>query len=169
MGQPAPVQDTREPDVRTRIIEAAERLFAENGYHAVSLRGIMAAAQVNFSAAHYYFRSKRGLLQAVFDRHVALINPAREKRLNDCLTRYRDRCPVEKVLEAYIAPALEICGQPGGKLFIRIAALAHMDPSPELREIIGATYDPVAKLFVSVLKKSCPGLSEKDLFWRLHC
>jgi AcrR family transcriptional regulator len=50
-------------DARTRIVDAAERLFAEHGYHAVSLRSIMALAQVNISAAHYYFGSKKNLLQ----------------------------------------------------------------------------------------------------------
>ncbi len=168
-AQQRAVEEGREPGVRTRIIEAAERLFAENGYHAVSLRAIMSEAQVNFRAAHYYFRSKKGLLQAVFDQHVRHINPVREKRLRECQERHGEPCPVDKVLEAYIAPVLEVCSQPGGKLFVRVSALAHIDPSAELREIIGATYDGTAKLFASVLRKSCPHLDEKDLFWRLHC
>jgi len=156
-------------DARTRIIEAAEKLFAESGYHAVSLRAIMADAQVNFSAAHYYFGSKKGLLKAVFDQRLKEINPAREGRLRACLEQDGEPAPVEKVLEAYIAPALEVVARPGGRHFIRVAALAHMDPSAELRDLVGAAYDATARLFISALRKSCPHLDERDLFWRLHC
>ena len=45
-------------DTRTRILDAAERLIAERGFHGVSLREITAAARANSAAIHYYFRRK---------------------------------------------------------------------------------------------------------------
>jgi hypothetical protein len=89
------------------------------------------------------------------------------------LLRCNDRngkvASVEKILEAYVGPALEICSAPGGELFVRISALAAVDPSPEIKGIMQATYDETAKLFVDTLKRACPKVKEAELYWRLHC
>ena len=154
---------------RTRIVDAAERLFSEHGYHAVSLRTVMSLAQVNVAAAHYYFGSKKNLLQAVLDRRAAQINQARKDRLLRCVDRHGKVASVEKILEAYIGPALEVCSDPGGQLFVRISALASVDPSPDVKDIMQSTYDDTAKLFIDTLKRACPKLKEADLYWRLNC
>lgn len=156
-------------DARTRLVDAAERLFAEHGYHAVSLRTIMGLAQVNVSAAHYYFGSKKNLLQAVLDRRAVQINQGRKERLLRCIDRNGKMASVEKILEAYIGPALEICSDPGGQLFVRVSALASVDPSPDVQDIMQSTYDETAKLFVDTLRRACPRLKEADLYWRLNC
>lgn len=53
-----------------RLLDAAERLFAERGVDAVSLRAIMAAAGTNVAAVHYHFGSKERLIEALLDRHL---------------------------------------------------------------------------------------------------
>lgn len=63
---------------RTRLIESAERLFAERGYDAVSLADIRQSAdQHNASAISYYFGSKAKLLQAIFEHRLPSINEDR--------------------------------------------------------------------------------------------
>jgi AcrR family transcriptional regulator len=161
--------EREELSARTRIVDAAERLFAEHGYHAVSLRTVMALAQVNVAAAHYYFGSKKNLLQAVLDRRATQINQARKERLLRCLERNGKTASVEKILEAYVGPALEVCSDPGGQLFVRVSALASVDPSPDVQDIMQSTYDETARLFVDALKRACPRLREADLYWRLSC
>jgi TetR/AcrR family transcriptional regulator, regulator of cefoperazone and chloramphenicol sensitivity len=54
---------------RTRIIEAALRRFAEDGYEGASTRQIAQEAGVNPPALQYYFDSKEGLYLACF-RHI---------------------------------------------------------------------------------------------------
>jgi len=158
-----------ELSARTRIVDAAERLFAEHGYHAVSLRTVMGLAEVNVAAAHYYFGSKKNLLQAVLDRRAVQINKSRKEHLLRCIDRNGRATSVEKILEAYIGPALEVCSDPGGQLFVRVSALASVDPSPDVQDIMQSTYDETAKLFVDTLKRACPKLKEADLYWRLSC
>ncbi|MBT5685956.1 MAG: TetR/AcrR family transcriptional regulator, partial [Gammaproteobacteria bacterium] len=48
-------------NTQTKILDAAEYLFVEQGYAATSLRAIASAAGVNLAATHYYFGSKKGL------------------------------------------------------------------------------------------------------------
>lgn len=50
---------------RDRILKAAERLFAERGYEATSIRAIVAKARVNQAAVNYHFAGKDGLYREV--------------------------------------------------------------------------------------------------------
>jgi AcrR family transcriptional regulator len=61
---------------RTAILDAAERLFAEQGYDATSLTQVGAAAGVSRGTPGYFFRSKAELYQAVLDRSFAEVSDA---------------------------------------------------------------------------------------------
>ena len=50
---------------KERILQAAERLFAENGYAATSVAQIAQAAGANRALLYYYFRDKRDLYWAI--------------------------------------------------------------------------------------------------------
>lgn len=60
-----------EKDTRTKLMEAATRLFAQKGYSAVSVRELTMAAKVNVSAVSYYFENKEGLYKAVLAEQFA--------------------------------------------------------------------------------------------------
>ena len=51
---------------RERILVEAEALFANNGYHAVSVREITRVAQCNLAAVNYHFGNKQNLYLEVF-------------------------------------------------------------------------------------------------------
>lgn len=61
---------TRDPARKERILAAAADLVARNGYHAVSMSDIGAAAGVTGSAIYRHFESKSALLVALFDRVI---------------------------------------------------------------------------------------------------
>ncbi len=65
MPAPAPRDALRS---RTAILDAAEALFAEQGYHATSLAQIGQRARVSRGTPGYFFRSKEALYRAVLDR-----------------------------------------------------------------------------------------------------
>ena len=50
------------------IIDIAEKLFAENGYDATSVRDIAHDAGINVAMISYYFGSKEKLMEALFER-----------------------------------------------------------------------------------------------------
>jgi TetR/AcrR family transcriptional regulator, regulator of cefoperazone and chloramphenicol sensitivity len=60
-------------NVRTpaRIVDVAARLFAEQGYAAVSLKDIVKAAKVNGASVHYHFGDKRNLYRRVIEESLA--------------------------------------------------------------------------------------------------
>ena len=69
---------------KTRILLAAESLFAERGVEAVSFREIAAAAgQQNTNAVQYHFKNKDRLIQAIFLFRVGQMNERRMRMLAD--------------------------------------------------------------------------------------
>ena len=60
----------RSRPTRDRILDAAERLFAQRGFHGVSVRDITGAADVDVALANYHFGSKQGVLEAVLMRRA---------------------------------------------------------------------------------------------------
>ncbi len=60
---------------RARLLEAAGKLFASQGYDAVSTRALAKAARVNLSAIAYHFGAKEGLYREVMRRLLADTEP----------------------------------------------------------------------------------------------
>ena len=62
----APLAADKDQPARTRLLLAALRLFAQQGYAKTSIRAIAQAAQVNVAAVSYYFGDKATLYAALF-------------------------------------------------------------------------------------------------------
>lgn len=60
-------------DTRRRILDVAARQFREQGYAAVSLRGIAAAAGLRAASLYNHFASKEDLVVAVLDDGIAAV------------------------------------------------------------------------------------------------
>ena len=88
-------------DAREQMIDAAERLAAERGLAAMSLREVQAAAgQRNKSAAQYHFGSKEGLVEAIAATRMGAVG-ARRRELLDALGPHPTR---RELVEALVVP-----------------------------------------------------------------
>ena len=168
----APPAATGAKDLQTRerILLAAERLFARHGYAGVSLRTIMAEANANTAAAHYYFRSKRGVLQAIFEKHAAAMNAERHALLDACERRPGEGlAAIRQLVQAFVGPAIRLRRTEAGQAFDKISALCSVDPDPAVRDIVFHTFDDVGQRFSALLRAACPHLTDAEYYWRLHC
>ena len=157
-------------EAKARILAAAERLFAEHGYSGVSLRSIMAEAEVNTASIHYYFRHKEGLLRAIFEMRVTPMNEERQEQLAALERASAEGVPeVGAVLRAFIEPAIRRTRAKGGQAFNRISALCSVDPDPAVRQVVFDSYDTVSRRFTALLRKACPHLDDEEFYWRQHC
>src|SRR5437763_5037954 len=92
-------------DTKQKILDAAERLIAERGYSATSLRHIIAEAGVNLAAIHYHFGSKEDLLDELILRKAGPVNAERLAWLDRLEADAGGRpLPVEAILEAFLIP-----------------------------------------------------------------
>ena len=97
-----PVAGTRE-----LLLDAAERLFAQHGIGAVSLREIgLSANQRNNGAAQYHFGGKAGLVRAVFTRRAEQVNDRRNALL-DAAGAVVGSAGLAPVLWCYVEPLAE--------------------------------------------------------------
>lgn len=166
----AAVPPAKDLQTRERILLAAEELFAQRGYSGVSLRSIMAAAAANTASAHYYFRSKEGVLQAIFQKHAAAMNAERHLLL-DAYQRKpgAGTAAIRRIVLAFVGPAIRLRETRDGQAFDKISALCSVDPNPLVRQIVLQTFDVVGKRFAGLLRAACPHLGDAEFYWRLHC
>ena len=72
------------PTTRQRLLRSAERLFAEHGIDAVSMRSICAEAdQRNNTALQYHFGDKQGLIEAILAERMSGIHAQRARLLEE--------------------------------------------------------------------------------------
>jgi AcrR family transcriptional regulator len=160
-------------DTRGRILDAAERLFAQQGYDRTSLRAITGSAGVNLAAVNYHFGSKEALLEAVIERRLVPLNEVRMERLRAVLERAREgdgRPAVGDVLTAFMEPTLRFkeSGE-GARDFITLVASAVSVPAGgPVRSIFMRMVEPLFRNLFGALREALPGVPEDVLMWRVH-
>jgi len=120
-------------ETRRLLLRTAERLFAQQGIDAVSLRQIAAAAKMrNTGAVAYHFGDKAGLIRAIIDDRQAQIDKGVRRQLAE-LEQQGRLDDLRAVCEAGIQPAVEEIPE-SGHYFRFLAQLdRHPQAIPELQ------------------------------------
>jgi len=152
-------------ETRLKILDMAERLFADEGYKAVSLRRITAAAGVNLAAIHYYFGSKEELLDELVMRKAAPVSEARMESLRRLKAAAgTNPIPVEDLLEAFLAPAFHAADS--SPEFARLMGRLHAEG---VMPAVGRKHFGAAgECFMAELRRALPAMAEDELAWRAH-
>uniref|UniRef100_UPI003BAA9FC4 TetR/AcrR family transcriptional regulator n=1 Tax=Stappia sp. TaxID=1870903 RepID=UPI003BAA9FC4 len=162
-------RDPRAGESRTRILDAAETLFAGASYAAVSMRDIASRAGVGLGAANYHFGSKKELFKQVFLRRARDLNRERARLLAEAVeAALPSPVGLRMVLDALLRPAIRWSFDPGGRaLFIQFLIRCQADPGSPLRALFHEDLDHLRR-FLPALAQALPDLSEDDILWRLH-
>ena len=158
------------PNTRQKILDAAEKLFARQGFESTSLRSIIASAGVNLAAIHYHFRGKEGLIRAVIERRFARVNDERLRLLTEYEKRPGGRAPlVEEILDAFLAPMLRLgllhSGQ--GRLLMQLAGRLLQASDGMLEKAAGSEFERVAVRFLAAFQRAVP-LTKQEIAWRMN-
>jgi len=145
---------------KTRILDAAEKLFAQNGFEATSLRDITAEAQVNLAAVNYHFQSKESLIGAVIVRRLEPVNRRRLAMLDAA----GPAPTLEQIVEAFIAPVLEAEMPNVAPLIGRVFS----NPAEFAVRVFKEELAPVARRFDEAFAAAVPGIPPDERFWRMH-
>ena len=161
-----------QPDTKQRILDAAEHLFARDGYHATSLRGITTTADANLAAVNYHFGSKEALLEAVIVRRLDPLNEIRNSQLEALLQKAElagELPSCREVLRAFVEPTLRL-RQQGSEAedFIALIGRTLAEPRGIAMSIFLRHMQPLLQRIFQALALSLPALTEQDLFWRMH-
>ncbi len=163
--RPAHAEGTRES-----ILDSAERLFAERGVAAVSVRDITGAAGANLGAINYHFGTKRQLVLAVFARRIDPVSGSELAALDRVAREAGEKPPkLEAVLEAMIRPSVERSVAAGkmNVVFMRLLGRCLSEPNPELMTWLRERMVKVIAHFMALLQRALPELPRDELVWRM--
>lgn len=155
---------------KEKLLDVAERLFAENGISSTSLRKIIGEAGTNIASIHYHFGSKDELIKQVFARRFKPVIKKREEILDKLESYPADSPPaIEEIVRAIVGPILEFrLGYKGGKkLFLTLFAKMHLE-SDEVKTLVIGEMIETDMRFIKILGEALPHLSEEDVIWRFR-
>ena len=159
---------TQAAETRRRLLDAAEHLFIERGYEALSLRQITARAGANLAAVNYHFGSKDAMLRELLSQRLDRLNQERLRLLDACeADRQVPDC--DTILGILFVPALQLGRDPtAGPAFLRLLGRVYSDPSPFIRDHLQQHYRPIFGRFFEAFARALPRLPRNELGLRLH-
>src|SRR5437868_7093417 len=154
---------------RSAILAAAERLYADRGFGDVTLRDIVAEANVNLAAVNYHFGSKDELIAELFVTRSLALNRERLRELRAAEEAVSGRAHVSDVLRALVGPTLSGCLGPERErsTAARFMIRASIETVPPIRRIRNREIDHLRK-FVVAMRRALPERSDVELYWGLH-
>src|SRR5439155_23708747 len=119
---------------RSAILAAAERLYADRGFGDVTLRDIVAEANVNLAAVNYHFGSKDELIAELFVTRSLALN---RERLRELRAAEEAGADVSDILRALVGPTLRGCLGPERErsTAARFMIRASIESVPPIRRI----------------------------------
>ncbi len=151
-------------DRRQAILLAAEKLFAQSGYRAVTIRQIADEAQVPLALVGYYFGPKQELFHAIFehwrgtiDERVALLKGVQQGRPKGAALR--------PIVQAFVEPVLRLRASAEGESYALLMARELAYRSPETDRVLSDFFDPMAHVFIDSMHQACAGSTRAQAAW----
>ena len=153
-------------ETHERILEAAQKLFAEKGLDATSVRDITAAADCNVAAVNYHFGGKENLYLESFK---AMLGPLRDQRLA-MIAELMEREPVP-TLEEFLATFAEgfldpLVDHSRGRMFMVFVSRELLDPRLPLSVFLEEFILPMVQRAAAALERVGPPMTPNN---RIMC
>lgn len=156
-------------DTKTRILDAAEKLFAERGFSETSLRLITSKAEVNLASVNYHFGSKKELIRAVLARYLDVFMPVASAEIVK-LQGVDKTASLHDIFSALVSPLLNLnqLRAEGTSTFLQLLGRGYIESQGHLRWFITTHYGEHLAQFVKAVADSTPHIPPTEMFWRLH-
>lgn len=156
---------------KRKLLDAAEQLFAEKGFEAVSVRDITQLAKTNVAAVNYHFGSRDGLLALVMMRYMLPITEERLARLDSVERKWSGKsAPLEEIIDALVRP---LVGQVrkselAERLFYKLTGRICAEQGDGLPLQLEDQFRQVGERFSKAFAKALPTVPSEELAWRIH-
>jgi AcrR family transcriptional regulator len=152
------------PDRRLAILLAAEKLFAQHGYHAVTIRQIAEEAGVPLALVGYYFGPKQELFHAIFEHWSHTI----DERLAGLAAVDNDPenpHTLPRIIEAFTAPVLALRASAEGEYYALLVARELYHATEEADRVLRGYFDPLAEAYIDALHLALPHATRGQAAW----
>ena len=151
-------------DTRQKLLDAAERLFAEKGYDGTSLRDIALAADQHLALSTYHFGTKELLFEGVIKRRATAIETIRMTGLAEVdVSSMTPSDAVRALIEAYALPMIRARygsskqWQAHVQLMSQLVSVRHWVP------LIRKYYDNCGKAYIAKFREALPHADHDSL------
>jgi AcrR family transcriptional regulator len=159
----APATPLRQ-DRKADILLAAEKLFAQRGYHAVTIRQIAQEAGVPLALVSYYYGPKHALFQAIFAHWNSTIEE-RVNRLHAIDLDALNPSTLPAIIEAFIGPVLKLRASNEGEYYALLVARELHHATDETDQVLRAYFDPLAHAFIDAMHVALPHATRGQITW----
>lgn len=150
-------------DRKAAILLAAEKLFAQSGYHAVTIRQIAEEADVPLALVSYYYGQKHELFEAIFAHWNATI----EERLQEL--RNAETGPanarLERIIRAFVGPVLRMRASAEGEYYALLVARELFYATEVTDRVLRVYFDPLAHAFIDALHRIFAQATRGQIAW----
>ncbi len=144
---------------RERILKAAERLFAERGYEATSVRAIVGKARVNQAAINYHFAGKDGLYREVLRAAFRALTEHQLAHAEEMKALSREQALVEFVRHQ-LQPLI---GRDELSRHLRIFNWETVRPTAVFRKLLSEEAAPFMGVAVDLVHRFLPDADQRTL------
>jgi AcrR family transcriptional regulator len=156
-------EDAR-PDRRQAILLAAEKLFAQHGYHAVTIRQIADEAGVPLALVGYYYGPKHELFHAIFE-HWSHSIVERLAGLRAVRNDPDDPQTLPRIVEAFTGPVLALRASAEGEYYALLVARELYHATDEADRVLRSYFDPLAEAYIDALHVALPHATRGEAAW----
>lgn len=139
--------------MRARILDAAEQVFAQNGFAGATIRDIAKLAETQVGLVHHHGGGKEALFRQTVHRRAEELGAARRKALADA--KAAGALGLKEILRAFFGPYLLLAETgPQWRAYARLVAYVSADP--RWRDLAAECFDPTAQMFLDEIAACLP-------------
>lgn len=148
-------------NTRKRLLDVAEKLFAEKGFAGTTVRDITSQGHCNIAAINYYFGGKDNLYLQVFHRQIDLLRKVRIDSIHTVMQDERQPPSIEKLLRNFATMFLKsLLDDGGGSHFVQLVTREMLNPHLPREIMINEFVKPVLGAFKEALFRLYPELDD---------
>ena len=152
-------------DTRGKLLDAAEVVFAKQGYDGTSLRDIANAARLHLALSSYHFGTKERLFEEVIRRRSLEMEEMRLSRLFKIQSGAQSASETVRLLiEAYVSPMIEARYGHSRQWQAHVRLMASLVNVKRWTPMIRKNYDRCAHMYIERWQEVLPGVDNNALF-----
>lgn len=152
-----------EKQVKDRLLDTAEGLFAEKGFDGTSIREITSRAKCNLAAVNYHFGGKEKLYSEVFRRRLIAMRDVRIASIEEVMSQTDHEPTLEELIRAFAIAFIEpLVDKSQGQRFIRMTIREMLDPRLPKKMFTEEIAIPTLSALGKAMSRVCPGLGQKE-------